>query len=961
MDHNAVSGDLYIWGEYLQSSGNDYWSATTDFDGTALGVGARQVDVRIASSSVLTFTGGALEILGTSTATTTVTAQDGIGAYSFTKSGGSINAQYYALRNLTASGLVLSNAITVNSLSYGDFERSVSDGILLQVDSATINQNPTKIILGTRFGTTSGISGVTNVQRNGETANFWDFQNHTGEIDGELYDSDGVDACGAIRWDDSICLEVSQSHYRFRSDDGGGGVPNSEWYDADWSKRMRVNVTNSNPTTLVNGAVRVLIPFDDDMQSDWTDLRFTDSSGTTSIQYFVESYTTNATATVWVKVPSIPANGSTHVFAYYGNAVATNGENGASTFAMFDDFEDDNLSEYSGNTGYFDVVANTGAEGSYILEAGAGYEDDFTTSGIYQTSTTFGQGNTIRFMQYVDSTKDDEPCTLFGVQGSGSNYAVCLDQYPSDKLILAKDVESNDASGSVLASSTVSWSSAWYTVEVDWLTNNTIYVSVYNSAGTLFATTTATDSTYTSGGMGFSFWGQNGGWDFYTARPYTVTEPTSWVGSEQGADGANWKTDIDTPFSQAQEEVFRVRFAIENSGPQITNQQWRLQYADRTGYGTCAAVPSVEFDDVPNQAGCGTSPICSVTTSEYADGDTTQQLLTSETYLPFTTGYLVESPSNQTTNMTLSQGYMTEVEYAVELTSYATSDSYCMRTSNGGIELDSYQQVAEVTAKYGPSITNWTLNSNEPISLIEGQTTSIHATGTVTDLNGWEDILYATTTMYRSGLGSSCTADENNCYQLSSLECPLSDCAGTSCTISCTAEIQYFAEPTDAGSTYEGQSWEAKVFVVDTTNNEAIVTSAGVDIYTLWGLSIVTGDISYGSLGLAEDTGDMNATSTLQNTGNDSLDIDIEGTDMTGGVSSNIPVSNQKFSTSTFTYSSCVICSALSGTASTYEVDLPKPVNTTPVTDDLYWGIYIPSGTEGVVHYGRNTFYATQD
>ena len=964
MDNNAASGDLYIWGEYVRSSGNDYWSYATDFDGTALGGSSRQVDVRIASSSVLSFSGGGLEIIGTAPATTTIAVLGVTGAFAFAKSGGSLNAQYYSFRNLDASGMVLSNTIAVTSLSYGDFERGTSGGTLLQVSSQTIDQNPTKIILGTRFGTTSGVSGVTNVQRNGDTSNFWDFQGHMGEIDGEAYDSDGADACGAIRWDDSTCLEVSQSHYRFRSDNGGGGAPNSEWYDADWSKRVRVNVTNSNATPLTNGAVRIAMPYDSDMQNDWTDLRFTDSSGTTSIPYFVESYTTSATATVWVKIPSIPANGSTHVFAYYGNAVATNGENGAATFTMFDDFEDDNISEYSGDTGYFDVVANAGAEGSYVLEAGAGYEANFTIDGIYRTGTTFGQGSTIRFMQYVDASEDDEPCTLFGVQTPGSNnqnYAVCLDQYPSDKLILAKDVESNDASGSVLASSTVSWSSAWYTVEVDWYTNNLIYVSVYNSAGTLFATTSVTDASYTSGGMGFSFWGQNGAWDFYTARPYTANEPVATVGLEQGADGASWKADLDTAYSQAQEEVFRVRFSIENSGPQITGQQWRLQYADRTGYGTCAAVPSVDFDDVPNQAGCGISPICTVSTSEYSDGETTQQLLTSETYLPFTMGYLIESPSNQTTGMTLDQGHMTEVEYAVELTPYATADSYCMRTSNGGLELDSYQQVAEVTAKYGPVITDWSLNEEHSIALVEGETTAIVATGTVSDLNGWEDILYASSTVYRSGLGATCTANDNNCYQLSSLECPLTDCAGTSCTITCTANIQYFAEPTDAGSDFEGQHWEAEVFVVDTTNNEATTTSMGVDLNTLWGLSMVTGDIEYGSLGLAEDTGNKNATSTLENTGNDDVDIDIEGTDMTGGVASAIPVANQKFSTSTFTYSSCVICSALSGTANTFEVDLPKPTSTTPVTDDLYWGLYVPSGTEGVVHFGRNTFYAIGD
>jgi hypothetical protein len=148
--------------------------------------------------------------------------------------------------------------------------------------------------------------------------------------------------------------------------------------------------------------------------------------------------------------------------------------------------------------------------------------------------------------------------------------------------------------------------------------------------------------------------------------------------------------------------------------------------------------------------------------------------------------------------------------------------------------------------------------------------------------------------------------------------------------------------------------------VVDSTGNVATTTSPGVDLLTLWGLSVTTGGINYGLVELDQDTGGFNATSTLRNTGNDNVDVNLEGTDLTNG-SSTIPVGNQKYATSTFTYASCVICAALSGTASTLEVDLIKPTSTTPIVDDLYWGIYVPTGVAGTTHYGQNTFYATGD
>jgi fibronectin-binding autotransporter adhesin len=963
MDHNASTGDLYIWGEYIRSSGADYWSYATDFDGTALGGGSRQVDVRVASSTTLSFTGGTIEIVGTATATTTL-AVVGSGAYAFSKTGGTIYAQYYQVRNLDSAGMVLSGALTVTSLSYGDFELAVSGGVLMQVASTTIDQNPSKSIVGMRFGTSTGVTSATNIRRNGTTQNFWDFGTHYGEVDGESYDDDGGDACGALRWDDSTCLEVSQAHFRFREDTGGGGAPDSEWYDADWSKRKRVNVTNPNGSILTDTAVRFDIGYDDDMQTDWEDIRFTDATGTTSLPYFIEAHTTSATATVWVKVPSIPANDSTFVYAYYGNAFATNGESGASTFTFFDDFEDDNISEYSGDTGYFDAVADTGAEGSYILQAAAGYESNQTPDGIYRTGTTFGQGSIVRWMQYVTASQDDEPCTLFGVQTPGSNnqnYGVCFDQYPTDKLIVSKNVSSNDASGTWLASTTVSWASDWYTTEVDWRTDNTIYVSVYDSTGTLFATTSVSDSTHTTGGMGFSFWYQSDAWDFYTVRPYVALEPTTSIGLEQGKSGAGWKAPQDTSITQDQGQTFRARFSIENSGPQITGKQWRLQYADKTGYGTCNAVPSVDFDDVPAQAGCGVSPICMTTTAQYADGDATQELLTPTTFFDFVEGKLLESPSNQTSAMTLEQNTTTEVEYALELTENAISDAYCMRVSDGGLELDSYQTIAEVTANYGPQVSSFTLNGNQPISLIEGQTTTVVATGTVTDLNGFEDLLYATSTLYRSGVGANCGSNLNNCYQLNSLECPLDSCSGTSCEVTCSADLEYFADPTDGGSSYAGEVWEANLYVVDTTYNEASSTSSGVELYTLQAVALTASSLDYGTLGVGQDTASTNATSTVQNTGNSGVDIQVEGTDMTADGSS-IPVANQKFATSGFTYAGCVICTALSGSASTLEVDLPKPTSTsTPILDDLYWGVYVPLGVAGTTHEGQTTFYAVSD
>jgi hypothetical protein len=960
-DHAAVDGDLYVYGEYVHSSGTDYWSYATDFDGTALGGSSRQVDVFVATSSSLTFSAGTLNIIGAAGATTTVQHNGSTATYSFTVSGGTLNASYYALRHLDASGLNLSGTPTITSLSNGDFELYTNAGTMLTVASTTIDANASKQIDNVRFSTSTGITSGYNATLSGTPVGAWNFNTHYGNYDGEAYDSDGGDSCGFIRWDDSSCLFVSQEHYRFRNDDGGEGAPDSEWYNASWSKRKIIAIANNTATTYTNIPIEVPVTYDGDMQSDFDDLRFTSSDGTTLISHWIESRTASTNATVWVEVPTLTASGDAFIYMYYGNGAVADAGDGSTTFGFFDDFEDDNISEYSGNTTLFDVDTTFNYTGTYGLDAGTNV-DQRTTNGIYRTGSLASQGETIRFFQYIDTTADDEPCAFFGVQGSGTNYAVCLDQYPSEKVIIAEDVESNDGSGTVLASTTVSYTTGWYEVEIDWLTSNVMNVTVYDSLGAEFATTTATDSSHTSGGIGFGFWGQHGGWDYIASRDYTSTDPSVTTGPEQTDGGATWYAAEDTNISGVTVgEDIRLRFSIQNSGSAIFGQLFRLQYAQKGVAASCEAVPSVSFNDVPTvSGGCGSSPACVMTSTQFADGAATTPLLTYPAAFTYAAGGMVESPSNQTSSTTVPHNGATEVEYTFQLTANATSDAYCFRTTDGGIELDNYERTPEITLTFPPVLSGFTLNNDFSIGLTEGATTTIYATSTVTDNNGYDDISYATSTIYRSGVGPLCTADTNNCYQVTSSQCSLTNCSGNSCVVQCSADIEYYADATDSG-TYAGETWLAGMSVQDLSGlRDTQTTAVPVELLTLYGLS-VDASINYGSLEVGSTTGATNQQTTVVNTGNSNIDIQLQGTDL-AGTGSTIPVGEQKFATTTFTYASCSICTFLTGSATNFEVDLPKPTSTTsPSTDDLYWGINVPNGTGAVSHTGTNTFWATSD
>ena len=117
---------------------------------------------------------------------------------------------------------------------------------------------------------------------------------------------------------------------------------------AGWSYREPVNISSSSALTdyqvLVTVDTASLI-FDNKMQLDGDDIRFTDSDGTTLLNYWIESGINTDTTKIWVNVSSVSTTGTT-IYMYYGNLSASSVSNGAATFEFFDDFDNVDNWEY---------------------------------------------------------------------------------------------------------------------------------------------------------------------------------------------------------------------------------------------------------------------------------------------------------------------------------------------------------------------------------------------------------------------------------------------------------------------------------------------------------------------------------------------------------------------------------------------------------------------------------------
>lgn len=102
----------------------------------------------------------------------------------------------------------------------------------------------------------------------------------------------------------------------------------AEWWDTNWTKCRNITIANTGTTTLSNFPAYIDLPYDSDMQSNYNDIRFINTScanGGLELDFEIETDTA-ASADVWVEIDNLPAAGTT-IAVYYGNASAASGEN----------------------------------------------------------------------------------------------------------------------------------------------------------------------------------------------------------------------------------------------------------------------------------------------------------------------------------------------------------------------------------------------------------------------------------------------------------------------------------------------------------------------------------------------------------------------------------------------------------------------------------------------------------
>lgn len=261
-----------------------------------------------------------------------------------------------------------------------------------------------------------------------------------------------------------------------------------------------------------------------------------------------------------------------------------------------------------------------------------------------------------------------------------------------------------------------------------------------------------------------------------------------------------------------------------------------------------------------------------------------------------------------------------------------------------------------------PIVSAVLTNGGNPITLTASTTQNVNVTFTVTDANGCGDVFTSGTTtvlLYRSAITSStCNSTQNplNCYKVG---ITANSCVGTSSTATATATIPvyYFAEATDASSSFPAQNWLATVIASDASVAVGTADATGVEVNTLTAFNLTTTTIGYGVVPAGTDTGATNQIVGANNVGNSSTTLQVSASQTLTSGSNIIATSSQKYSSSAFTYS--VGGTGLSGTPTTIAgFTITGSTSTAVNGKNTFWGLQVPNGTPTGTYTGASVFTA---
>lgn len=303
------------------------------------------------------------------------------------------------------------------------------------------------------------------------------------------------------------------------------GLASAQPCFTDWQYGATIQVANANASALTDHQVMITVNtqaliLGGKMNANGSDLRFgTDCC--TPLCYSIESGINTASTIIWVKVPSIPANGSTSFTMYYGNTSATTAEDPSCVFDLYDDFNNGQLNAFAANCGTNTISYNAGT-----------VTDSWSSQGVILSNAVFPMTTVYTAEADVTAASGNWPGLYWLKTNTTQGYA---DLMGSSQFRISKSGSGTGdfCQGHNWASSLYSYSNILGTWSITWIATGNIVGSV-PSVGTV----TSTDTEHPrNSDMRLGFGGISSGAGSMTVnwvrvRKYAAITPTVSIGTE---------------------------------------------------------------------------------------------------------------------------------------------------------------------------------------------------------------------------------------------------------------------------------------------------------------------------------------------------------------------------------------------------------------------------------------------
>lgn len=215
------------------------------------------------------------------------------------------------------------------------------------------------------------------------------------------------------------------------------------------------------------------------------------------------------------------------------------------TAGLVDGFEDQDLSEYSKDTGACTIQSTTVKEGTYALQM-----DDSSAPAIWSVDGLPRYPKAGDTFQAWWNVEDGSNAVVlhWGIQHDDADWPPrYFLQYTGSDLYLKKKANGTDTT--LASTAWTASASTWYRSEVQWAEDGTMTCTVYDDAGTQQVQISGTDTDYNSGGVGFQHNGATGTylyWDSYEITSASLGAELR-LGKYVDGVGHDLATDVWTP------------------------------------------------------------------------------------------------------------------------------------------------------------------------------------------------------------------------------------------------------------------------------------------------------------------------------------------------------------------------------------------------------------------------------